>query len=190
MRWLLAGGLLLWGAGVGVGLSQLWAYENAPGVAAVAPAEWPGASRLPRPVHRAALVVLVHPQCSCSHATIAELARLQAHVGNALDTYVLMYSPAGAALDWVRSPLWHKAAALEGALVVADADGAEARLFGGATSGQTLLYDRDGHLRFAGGITGSRGHQGDNAGRAAIERIVAGERAEHPATFVFGCSLL
>ena len=190
MRWLLAGGLLLWAVAVGVGLTQLWAYENTPGVAAVAPAEWPGGSRLPRPTDRAALVVLLHPQCSCSHATITELATLQAHVDGALDTYVLMYSPAGASLDWVRSPLWHKAAAIDSALVIADADGAEARLFGGATSGQTLLYDRDGRLRFAGGITASRGHEGDNTGRAAIEGILAGEQARHPATFVFGCAIL
>jgi hypothetical protein len=189
MRWLSVGGLLLWAIGVGIGLTQLWAYENAPGVAAVAPADWPGATRLPRPTDRAALVVLIHPQCSCTNATLAELARLHAHVGDALDTYVLVYSPDGAEMDWVRSPLWHTAAAIDSALVIADRGGAEARLFGAATSGQTLLYDRDGRLRFSGGITGSRGHEGDNAGRAAIERIVAGERAEHPATFVFGCSL-
>jgi hypothetical protein len=190
MRWLLAGALLLWAVGVGIGLKQLWAYENTPGAAAVAPADWPRASRLPRPGDRAALVVLLHPQCSCSHATVAELARLRARVGDALDIYVLMYSPAGSSLDWVRSPLWHKAAAIDTALVIADENGAEARLFGGATSGQTLLFDRAGRLRFAGGITASRGHEGDNAGRTAIERIVAGEQAEHPATFVFGCSLV
>jgi len=34
----------------------------------------------------------------------------------------------------------------------------EARRFVGADVGQTVLYDADGRLRFAGGITGSRGH--------------------------------
>ena len=31
------------------------------------------------------------------------------------------------------------------------------------TSGETMLYDASGRLVFAGGITGSRGHGGDNA---------------------------
>ena len=39
--------------------------------------------------------------------------------------------------------------------------------FGAETSGQTLLYDRDGRLLFSGGTTGSRGHDGDNAGFAS-----------------------
>ena len=190
MRALYAGGLLLWTIGVGVGLTQLWAYENGPGIAAVAPDGWPAASRLPRPEGRAALVVLLHPQCSCSQATIAELARLHARVGTALDTYVLVFSPASADAGWVQSSLWKKAAAIDGVLVIADPDGAEARRFGSVTSGQTLLYDRGGRLRFSGGITGSRGHEGDNAGRSAIERLVTDERAEHASTFVFGCSLL
>ncbi len=190
MRTLYAGGLLLWTIGVGVGLNQLWAYENAPGTAAVAPAQWPGGSGLPAPGGRAALVVVLHPQCSCSQATISELARLHAHVGAALDTYVLVLAPSTANAEWVRSSLWRRAASNDGVRVVADPDGREARRFGAATSGQTYLYDRGGRLRFTGGITGSRGHEGDNAGRSAIERLVTDEHGEHASTFVFGCSLL
>lgn len=190
MRLLYAGGLCLWLAGVGFGLTQLWAYENAPGVAAVAPKTWPDASRVPHLDTRSTLIVLLHPQCSCSHATVAELARLHARVGDALHTYVFVYSPAGAPREWVRSSLWREASAIPGVTVIADPDGREARRFGAATSGQALLYDRGGHLRFNGGITGSRGHEGDNAGRSAIEQLVREERAEHSSTFVFGCSLL
>jgi hypothetical protein len=42
---------------------------------------------------------------------------------------------------------------------------------------------------FSGGITGSRGHSGDNAGRSAIVSLVNGESTETAETFVFGCSL-
>ena len=190
MRTLYIGGLLLWVIAVGAGLNQLWAYENGPGTAAVAPAVWPGASGLPAPGNRAALVVVLHPQCSCSQATLTELARLHAHVGAALDTYVLVLAPSSAKAEWVRSSLWRKAAAIDGVRVIADPDGREARRFGAATSGQTYFYDRGGRLRFSGGITASRGHEGDNAGRSAIERLVTDERGEHTSTFVFGCSLL
>ena len=188
MRVLYAAGLGVWVAAVAAGLVQLWAYENAPGAAALAPADWPADSTLPRP-RRATLVVLMHPQCSCSQATAAELARLHAGGGAGLDTYVLMLAPVGAARAWVDSPLRRTAAAIRGVTVVDDDNGVEARRFGAMTSGQALLYDAHGHLQFSGGITGSRGHQGDNAGRSAIERLVRGQPADSFTTLVFGCPL-
>lgn len=73
--------------------------------------------------------------------------------------------------------------------VVNDGDGVEAKRFGAFTSGQALLYDAQGQLRFSGGITDSRGHEGDNAGREAIEAILAGKTATTTLTDVFGCGL-
>jgi len=58
------------------------------------------------------------------------------------------------------------------------------------TSGHVVLYDADGKLVFNGGITSSRGHSGDNAGRAAITKLVHHESAAVPEAPVFGCSLL
>lgn len=176
-------------AAVGFGLTRLWAYENAPGTAAAAPANWPSGSGLPTPRGRATLVVLMHPQCSCSQATVAELARLHARVRGALDTYVVMLSPSGMALDWVHSPLWRDAAAIPGVRVVSDDGGREATRFGAYTSGQALLYDGRGRLQFSGGITASRGHEGDNAGRSAIEAFVRHEPVDQTGTLVFGCGL-
>ena len=180
---------LLWAGGVAFGLVTLWNYENAPGTAASAPATWPDNELIPRPRHRPTLVVLTHPQCSCSRATIAELERLQAHIEHDVDTYVLMLAPSSASRDWVRSPLWRKAAAIPGVTVVADSDGRQAARFGAFTSGQALLYDASGRLVFSGGMTSARGHEGDNAGRSAIERLVRHDGADHASTFVFGCAL-
>jgi hypothetical protein len=80
--------------------------------------------------------------------------------------------------------------------VVADTDGADARRFGAIASGQTMLYGSDGRLQFTGGITGSRGHEGDNAGVDAIEAALQGDRSgldgdrtARTSTFVFGCLL-
>jgi hypothetical protein len=47
--------------------------------------------------------------------------------------------------------------------------GREAALCKATTSGETVVYDAAGKLRFHGGITGARGHIGDNAGCSAIE---------------------
>lgn len=178
-----------WVLAVSVGLSILWAYENGPGDAANAPERWPSASSLPAPHERPALVLLVHPQCPCSHATVAELARLMAHVQNRVEAHVLFLLPRGMSEGWAKSDLWQNAAAIPGVDVRLDEGGVEARRFGSATSGETLLYDAAGHLRFNGGITGSRGHEGDNAGRSALESLLTGGTSGTPSTLVFGCAL-
>jgi hypothetical protein len=168
---------------------RLWAYETGPGQAATAPAAWPSGSRIPAPLDRPTLVLFVHPQCSCSYATINELDRLQARVRDRARTYIVMLAPFGARQDWVQSPLYTAAASIEGVTMIDDARGDEARRFGAATSGQALLYDETGRLRFSGGITGSRGHEGDNAGRSTLEALLMTQHAERDSTFVFGCAL-
>jgi hypothetical protein len=44
-------------------------------------------------------------------------------------------------------------------------------------------------LLFQGGITASRGHEGENAGENAIVAIVNGRAAPQNKTLVFGCAL-
>ena len=85
--------------------------------------------------------------------------------------------------------IWRTAAAIPGVTLVRDEDGREARRFGGATSGQALLYDGEGALRFAGGITGSRSHAGDNTGRRSLVALLSGTEPEQAATSVYGCPL-
>ncbi len=74
-------------------------------------------------------------------------------------------------------------------IVRRDDAGSEARRFGVETSGQTLLYDRRGTLIFSGGITGSRGHAGDNAGEAALVDLLTHGAADRHGSNVFGCPL-
>jgi len=52
-----------------------------------------------------------------------------------------------------------------------------------------LLYDVAGDLRFAGGITPSRGHAGDSAGRSMLQDLLASRSVERDETAVFGCAL-
>lgn len=74
--------------------------------------------------------------------------------------------------------------------VVRDPDGIWAREFGATTSGCVLLYDAHERLRFRGGITPSRGHQGDSAGRAAVLAVLAGDEPARRETPIFGCPLV
>jgi hypothetical protein len=53
-----------------------------------------------------------------------------------------------------------------------------------------LLYSPQGKLQFSGGITESRGHVGDNAGRAAVlAALTTDAPPEQTNAFVFGCAL-
>lgn len=91
--------------------------------------------------------------------------------------------------EWVKTDLWHAAAAIPGVQVNVDHEGEEARLFQAVTSGQTLLYDSEGGLVFQGGITLSRGHAGDNPGRDAIESLLKQKIPSATSPPVFGCAL-
>jgi hypothetical protein len=180
---------VLWVLAVSIGLSILWSYENAPGVGAAAPSRWPHSSRLQRAPGSATLVMLAHPHCPCTRASIGELARLMAQSQGRLTAYVLFLKPAGFSDDWEKTDLWQSARSIPGVSALIDDNGTEARLFHAATSGQTMLYDVEGRLLFSGGITGSRGHAGDNAGRSAIVSLVNTGEAVRTETFVFGCQL-
>jgi hypothetical protein len=73
--------------------------------------------------------------------------------------------------------------------VIEDRGEHERRRFAVATSGQVVVYDATGRLRFSGGITADR-HGGPNPGRAAVERVLRGEADTPAEAAVFGCPLV
>jgi hypothetical protein len=180
----------LWLLMVGTGIRVLWQYEGTPGLAAAADSRWPADSRIQRDPDHATLVMLAHPRCPCTQASIGELARLMTQAQGRVTAYVLFVKPPGTSTEWEKTDLWADAAAIPGAHVVSDDGGVEARRFNAATSGQTMLYDKEGRLLFSGGITLARGHAGDNAGRTAIVSLLTTDEAQQTGTPVFGCPLL
>jgi hypothetical protein len=178
-----------WLVVVGYGLAELSSYANTPGPGAVAPRTWPAHSRVAPNGKRPTLVMLVHPQCACSRASIGELALLMAHAQGRLTAHVLVYYPRGSGEAWARTDLWNQASQIPGVTVSGDADGDEAARFGAFVSGQTLVFDAQRNLVFDGGITFARGHSGDNAGRDAIQTLVNGGSPATRRTPVFGCLL-
>src|SRR5436190_18671355 len=85
--WIVSG--VVWLCGAAAGLAALADYANRPGTAANAPARWPSSSRIDRDPIRPTLVMLVHPQCDCSRASVAELAELMARAHQRPKTFVL-----------------------------------------------------------------------------------------------------
>lgn len=181
--------VVLWMAAVGVGGTLLWKYAATAGVAATPPERWPAQSMITREPGTATLVMLAHPRCPCTRASIAELAVLMARIGQRGRAHVLFVRPRAADAGWDKTALWQAAAAIPGVTVHADPGGAQAALFRAATSGQVTAYDASGTLIFSGGITGARGHEGDNVGLLRALARLSGRRADQKESKVFGCAL-
>ena len=183
-------GAAAWLAAVAGGFGFLLRYKNTPGaVGGAAPERWPAGSAVARSAERATLLLFAHPRCVCTRASLAELNRMMARFHDRIDAKVLFWMPRDAPSDWSSGELWTSAARIPAVAVLRDEQGREAARFGVATSGGVVLYDRSGRLLFQGGITQSRGHEGDSFGQERIASLLttgAADRADAP---VFGCAL-
>jgi len=179
----------VWVVTVAAAVRSIRAFESTPGHAAAAPDRWPLSSAIAREPGTWTLVMLVHPHCSCSRASVAELEAIVEKAPRNVRTYVLAYRPHEFGEDWSRSDVWTAATRIPGVRVLTDVDAREAKRFGAFTSGQTFLFDPDGNRRYSGGITLLRGHAGLNSGRAEVIRLVNGGKGPgaHP---VFGCAIV
>ena len=182
----LLGAALIWIATIGAAFQAIRTFETTPGRAAIARPTWPASSRVQR-ASDWTLVMLIHPHCSCSRASVEELEAVIESAPKLRPT-ILVYRPSDFPRGWEQTVVVKAASHLQRTRVLIDDDGREARLFGGFTSGQTFLYDRDGKLRFSGGITSLRGHAGINRGRTGVIDLIRSRpaRATHP---VFGCAI-
>ena len=174
---------------VGIGMSSLWKYQSTPGKATVPLLKWPAESMIQLNPKHPTLIMFAHPHCPCTRASISELALLIERCTGQVDARVLFSKPAKSTTRRERTALWSSVTTIPGVTVLCDHDGSEAARFQAKTSGYVLLFDSNGQLLFDGGITGSRGHIGDNAGRTAIESILSNGVTETKQTFVFGCPL-
>jgi hypothetical protein len=186
---LLAAVVLIWIIAVGGGMTRMWRYASQPGEAARPPVTWPVASHLHHNQGQLTLVMFVHPHCTCSRATIGELAKLMARSANRVQAFVIFVQPPKVAESWSETDLWKSVTLIHGVTRVLD-NGTQARRFGAMTSGQTVVYDTTGKLLFAGGITASRGHFGDNRGVTSIIALMGqSQPVQAGNTPVYGCPL-
>lgn len=180
---------IAWVGALGFGVRTLLDYESSPGRVGSVPKSWPADCAIQLAEDRPTLIMLAHPRCPCTRASMDELSRVMGHARGKIHAYVLFYTPDGSGVEWENTSLRQVAAQIPGVTVLSDVDGAEARRFGAQTSGHTFLFDVDGRLLFDGGITASRGHSGDNAGEDAIMSLLDNRRSDQSETLVFGCSI-
>lgn len=182
--------VVAWGVAVLVGMYGLVRYQMTPAAfASAAPPHWPAGVSFAHSTGRSTLIMTLHPRCPCSRASLNELAEIMARSEGRLEVRILFVEPANAPADWSDGDLWQQAKAIPGVTLSMDKDGRDAGAFGASTSGQVMVYDAAGVLRFSGGITDGRGHEGDNAGQLSILEFERTGKSPVATTPVYGCSL-
>ena len=181
--------LCTWLVVIGLGLTGLWAYSATAAQVETASTRLPEVGGIWTGIHVRTLVMFIHPQCACSRASLAELEELMVQATDKFEARVILVLPTGAPGDWSHSRNASLAASIAGVTVSTDVSGLLAKTFHATTSGETFVYDADGQLEFHGGITGVRGHVGQNPGRTAIEQLMLTGHPGKASTPVFGCGL-
>src|SRR5580658_1048143 len=154
----------IWLLAMVAGIAIILNYENTSGAVGATAGQWPAQTQIKLDPREDTLVMFAHPQCPCTRASIDELNRIMSKCGGHLVAHVLILKPAGVPHNFVMTGLRHSAASIPGVEVDDDPQGRLAQKFGAETSGFVVLYNPQGKLLFSGGITGSRGHEGDNPG--------------------------
>lgn len=154
---------------------------------------WPSDTSLVPATDRHTVLLFIHPKCPCTRATLHELDRLLTRLDRANieppRVAIVAVTPEGADTSWLNSPIMERASRLAASDVVLDYGGHEAEIFGVTTSGTAMLFDRSGACQYAGGLTASRGHEGDSSGANALASLLAGTESANRRLPVFGCRL-
>jgi hypothetical protein len=181
---------IVWTLILGAGFTKLEREEFTPVMKASVAGTFPPSSAIKLAADKSTLLLFLHPYCPCSRASLRELDEVLAETQGKLSVFVVFTIPNGLPPGWEQGDLWISAAKMPGVCIVPDPAGLESIRFGVNGSGHALLYNPSGELLFSGGITPSRGHEGDSLGRSAIVSFVLQGRAPVARAPVFGCSLL
>ena len=194
LAWPLTAALVVWVAIAMAGWYCISAYGFSGDQEAIAnaPQLWPAESTIVRTERRPTLLLFLHPKCPCSRATVGELERLPVLVPNSAlpNICVIAAAPRSIGDLWWSSSFLTRAARLPNAHLVRDPGGVETAIFGARVSGTVLLFDPAGNRLYAGGVTMSRGHAGDNVGLQAVTSLLVDHDADVPSIPPLGCVMV
>lgn len=182
-------GVVAWACLVFIGIKIFLDYKTTTGAQGAAPPNWPTASSLSPAPGLSTLIMFIHPKCPCSRASLSELNIIMNGERESESAFIVFLRPGGVEADWANTDTWETAGRIPHATRFIDRNGTEANRFGALTSGYVVLYDRNGHLQFSGGITDSRGHAGNNVGRQAVLQLLASRSTNEHRHPVFGCPM-
>jgi hypothetical protein len=182
-------GIFVWFAVVSAGLLTLVAHSNAPGAVTTLVDAGRVVDGLSLSTDEATQVMFAHPRCPCSQSSMRELARILTECPSAVQVQIWFYCPDDEPDDWAHTELWELASHLATFEPRIDRDGRAAAQCGVQTSGHALLFEPSGELVYSGGLTSSRGHEGDSLNSQALGRLLRGESNEIASFPVFGCPI-
>ena len=165
--------IMAWISAIAVGTFALWQYDSEPGPAGHRNPTLASQARseLDEP-NRFKICVFLHPRCPCSVATVRELERMLSLIAKPIDVHAYLYCPRSETESWTKVGAGEVVRKIPGMNVTIDWDADLARQLGVETSGHLLVYSPSSELGFTGGITTSRGHEGDSAGKLHILSII------------------
>jgi hypothetical protein len=182
--------LLPWALGLGLSITALARLHHEPSPLSQLASDWPqGLTQLPVSFSASTVVMLCHPRCPCTAASLESLRILLQAAPLGTRCYIVFTVPADASPDWSSAPNWDLARSIPGVTTIADEKGALAARFGALTSGEVAVYSPGGRLRFQGGLTPSRGQ---TATALTMPDALAALRDDvaAPVQHVYGCELV
>lgn len=181
--------LIAWGSTIAWGMTWFQNYESTPGPATLTSGEWPADSGIRFIPGRINIVMLAHPRCPCTRASIDELKALLDRCPDQATAHILFWTPRDAGPDWTQTDLWTRARSMANVQAHVDEMGVEARRFGAATSGHVLIFKGDGTRIYSGGLTTARGQSADGQTAAVICGLIDNSLPAPAELPVFGCPL-
>lgn len=179
----------VWGLLIFVGHFVLFEYEFTAGPLTNSKRIFPATSAVQLAHGRQNVVLFLHPVCPCSVSSVGEFRRLLKEKGAEAVGTVVAYMPQEKVTEWSLEPVFTTLRRIPNVNIVFDSDGAEQKKFDAATSGHVFIYDGRGVLQFSGGLTGSRGHAGDNANYQTAKHTLLAKNPKFATAPVFGCAL-
>ena len=147
----------------------------------------PRATQLPISKQGPTLIAFLHAKCPCSRASINEIDRLLTSHGKDLKTIFVFSKEKDLELAWIQESELYKKAQKMSVEIIIDPNNSEAKVFKAQTSGKVFLVSPKQEILFQGGVTASRGHEGNNSGITAIQKILAGKNSQIDFQPSFGC---
>lgn len=167
------------------GTGSMFLYSLTPGKSS-ALERAPGSTKLLENTGNPTLLLFIHPQCSCSKATLKELVKLLEERGP-LEVKIIFINPSNVE-NFLDGEIWNQAIRIPDVDVLVDTNHVEAKLFKVKTSGHAILFDESGKRVFSGGLTASRGHEGTSSGSEFIRSWLQNRSEKTFISKIFGCS--
>lgn len=172
------------------GISLLAWYSNKPGETGSPPKSLPKTIPLSNNEKQYQLFMFVHPKCSCTISSIRELKRFLANCSESVSCTFFCFNPSGGASGWTRTRIWNCLAEIPDSKIIPDENAKWAQSLGIRTSGHVLIYDSNHNLKFSGGITVGRGHEGESLASISMSNLVRMQEQDRCQYPVFGCPII